>query len=273
MKKSLLWGAVGALVLTGGYYASAASSPWKYTDYGYVNPVTVKTTSYAPGTPSEYEYPNSPYQIGGKLGPAPGQTWQQKYDAGTAAENAAQSDKAATVATPKTSQAPVQTPSVAGASGAPVSPISENANHGTMAGPNGSAWNFVSFNGVYFPVQPSWHVLQDSATNVDYGGNNGGVQINVVNGPAVYGDYWQGDLTHDLQFASSLYAYSPASYAITNTPHYDAGVVQVNVKGTGQVAWVWVTTHHVYSITYLGSHPSWYFDQLSIGSKEMYLMP
>ena len=105
MKKSLLWGAVGALVLTGGYYASAASSPWTYTDYGYVNPVTVKTTSYAPGTPSEYEYPNSPYQVGGKLGPAPGQTWQQKYDAGTASPTSSHSSNVGTVPTQSNSPA------------------------------------------------------------------------------------------------------------------------------------------------------------------------
>lgn len=85
MDKKFLLGAVAALILTGGYYASAASSPLKYTDYGYT-PVTVSTTTYAPGTPAQYEYPNSPYQIGGKLGPKAGQTWQQKFDAGTVAD-------------------------------------------------------------------------------------------------------------------------------------------------------------------------------------------
>ncbi len=86
MNKKILWGMVGALILTGGYYASAASSPLHYTDYGYT-PVTVSTTTYAPGTPSQYEYPNSPYQIGGRLGPKSGQTWQQKFDAGTVANH------------------------------------------------------------------------------------------------------------------------------------------------------------------------------------------
>lgn len=84
MNKKILWGTVGALILTGGYYASAASSPLKYTDYGYT-PVKVSTTTYAPGTPSQYEYPSSPYRVGGKLGPKTGQTWQQKFDAGSTA--------------------------------------------------------------------------------------------------------------------------------------------------------------------------------------------
>lgn len=113
MNKKILWGTVGALVLTGGYYASAAFSPLHYTDYGYT-PITVSTTTYAPGTPNQYEYPNSPYQVGGKLGPKAGQTWQQKFDAGTVANHrtttpTSPSKQSTVTATPDKTHTPAQT--------------------------------------------------------------------------------------------------------------------------------------------------------------------
>lgn len=81
----VLFATGAALVLTGGYYASAAGG-WQYKpNWGWVSPreaMHLRTTTFAPGTPNWAIYPNSPYRVGGPLGPKPGQTWAQKFDPG-----------------------------------------------------------------------------------------------------------------------------------------------------------------------------------------------
>lgn len=82
MNKKFLFGMTAVLVLTGGYYASAATH-WLFNpNYGYISPAQqaqLATETYAPGTPNWAVYPNSPYRVGGQLGPKAGQTWQQKF--------------------------------------------------------------------------------------------------------------------------------------------------------------------------------------------------
>ncbi len=201
MNKKILWGTVGALILTGGYYASAASSPLHYTDYGYV-PVKVSTTTYAPGTPSQYEYPNSPYQIGGKLGPKSGQTWQQKFDAGTGTVNrtttpASPSNHSNQTAVSGNTSTPQRTTAQATPSNTPT------ATPNTSSSPVITDWPLHGQIPAGWTGNAGWTNSIGGGQWINPSNTNQYLNITYIADPAFYGVEWQRDWANPGWFLAS----------------------------------------------------------------------
>lgn len=175
MNKKLVLGALGVLLFTGGYDASAQGLPGFH----------LTTTTYKPGTPPGMDYPGSPYEITGR-------TTQASTPATGAA--ASRTTHTASVSSP----APVPSPPV--------------RHHAALTatvtagrGPSVPGWTFYLFNRVSFAAKTTWRIFQDDPGDImmTNAADTQGVNVDITKA-SVYGADWSYDVHHFHQFVSKV---------------------------------------------------------------------
>lgn len=254
MNKKLLMGITTALILTGGYYASAAG-------------IKIETTTFKPGTPYWEEYVGSPAGV-------------TKTTTGTvSSQTITKTSQTNTQPITKTGVVPVTQTSTQSTKGTP--PVNATVASGYIVPnvtlqslgtaivrqyglPNG--WQEEYFDDLCFPVKTSWTLVQDSPGEAIYQGAHGGTRALVTPG-TVYGPQWDYDQTHLKQYVRNEYGavnFLPGTYdgppheqwSFTSSPNsFNYEQIEFTVPSTGQTGFVAMTNYGVFSAIYSGNVP------------------